>query len=130
MTQVKNNQVVLRNYVTDFPKESDMNIVESVITLKLPQGSNDVLLKNLYLSCDPYMRMLMTKVEGLDVFGTYTPGSVSHQFFFSQFHLFYFVIFTLFIFSFLVITMLLIANIIYGILIDFVSLSRNMTSYF
>eukprot|EP00256_Glycine_max_P010193 XP_003521023.1 2-alkenal reductase (NADP(+)-dependent) isoform X2 [Glycine max] len=75
MTQVKNNQVVLRNYVTDFPKESDMNIVESVITLKLPQGSNDVLLKNLYLSCDPYMRALMSNMEDLEGFQTYTPGS-------------------------------------------------------
>ncbi|KAL5134267.1 2-alkenal reductase (NADP(+)-dependent) [Glycine soja] len=75
MTQVKNNQVVLRNYVTGFPKESDMNIVESVITLKLPQGSNDVLLKNLYLSCDPYMRALMSNMEDLEGFQTYTPGS-------------------------------------------------------
>ncbi|KAG5054698.1 hypothetical protein AAZX31_03G086600 [Glycine max] len=75
MAEVRNKQVVLRDYVSGFPKESDMNIVEGTTILKLPQGSNDVLLKNLYLSCDPYMRMLMTKVEGLDVFGTYTPGS-------------------------------------------------------
>ncbi|KAK7287192.1 hypothetical protein RIF29_00305 [Crotalaria pallida] len=55
MAQVRNKQVILRDYVTGFPKESDMNIVEGTITLKLPEGSNDVLLKNLYLSCDPYM---------------------------------------------------------------------------
>ncbi|CAJ1948700.1 unnamed protein product [Sphenostylis stenocarpa] len=64
MAQVRNKQVLLRDHVTGFPKESDMNIVESTITLKLPQGSNDVLLKNLYLSCDPYMRNLMNKPEG------------------------------------------------------------------
>ncbi|OIW15365.1 hypothetical protein TanjilG_26738 [Lupinus angustifolius] len=55
MGEVRNKQVVLRNYVSGFPKESDMYLVESKITLKLPEGSNDVLLKNLYLSCDPYM---------------------------------------------------------------------------
>ena len=64
MAQVRNKQVLLKDYVTGFPKESDMNIVESTITLKLPQGSNDVLLKNLYLSCDPYMRNLMNRPEG------------------------------------------------------------------
>ncbi|XP_014516709.1 2-alkenal reductase (NADP(+)-dependent) [Vigna radiata var. radiata] len=75
MAQVRNKQVLLRNHVTGFPKESDMNIVESTITLKLPQGSNLVLLKNLYLSCDPYMRNLMNKPEGPPNSRAYTPGS-------------------------------------------------------
>ena len=79
MAEVKNKQVVLKDYVTGFPKESDMDIVEGTITLKVPEGSNEVLLKNLYLSCDPYMRILMTKREGLEGHGTYTPGSVSHH---------------------------------------------------
>jgi len=80
MAQVRNKQVLLRNHVTGFPKESDMNIVESTITLKLPEGSNHVLLKNLYLSCDPYMRNLMNKPEGPPNSRAYTPGSVSHFF--------------------------------------------------
>ncbi|KAG5009715.1 hypothetical protein JHK87_018230 [Glycine soja] len=75
MAQARNKQVLLRDYVTGFPKESDMNIVESTITLKLPQGSNDVLLKNLYLSCDPYMRNLMNKPEGPSHSRAYIPGS-------------------------------------------------------
>ncbi|XP_022641618.1 2-alkenal reductase (NADP(+)-dependent)-like [Vigna radiata var. radiata] len=74
MAEVRNKQVVLRDYVVGFPKESDMNTVEGRITLKVPEGSSDVLLKNLYLSCDPYMRVLMSKIshEGI---GSYTPGS-------------------------------------------------------
>ncbi|RHN38838.1 putative oxidoreductase [Medicago truncatula] len=61
MAQVKNKQVLLKHYVSGFPKESDLNIVDSTINLKLPEGSNDtVLVKNLYLSCDPYMRTLMS----------------------------------------------------------------------
>ncbi|XP_057457375.1 2-alkenal reductase (NADP(+)-dependent)-like isoform X2 [Lotus japonicus] len=75
MAQVRNKQVILSNYVSGFPKESDMEIVETTITLKLPQYSNEVLLKNLYLSCDPYMRNLMDKPEGAPNPLSYTPGS-------------------------------------------------------
>ncbi|CAJ1948816.1 unnamed protein product, partial [Sphenostylis stenocarpa] len=75
MVQVRNKQVVLRNYVVGFPKESDMNIVEGIITLKLPEGSDDVLLKNLYLSCDPYMRVLMMTKDSLVGVASYTLGS-------------------------------------------------------
>ncbi|XP_057450852.1 2-alkenal reductase (NADP(+)-dependent)-like [Lotus japonicus] len=74
MAQVRNKQVVLSNYVSGFPKESDMEIVDSTITLKLPEGSNGVLLKNLYLSCDPYMRTLMNEDSTLGL-GRLTLGS-------------------------------------------------------
>jgi len=70
--------VVLKNYVVGFPKESDMDIVEGTITLKIPEGSSDVLLKNLYLSCDPYMRFLMAKNTNVG-FGNYTLNSVTHS---------------------------------------------------
>ena len=36
-----------------------------------------MVVKNLYLSCDPYMRIRMTRVEGPNVFTSYTPVSVS-----------------------------------------------------
>ncbi|XP_058743406.1 2-alkenal reductase (NADP(+)-dependent)-like isoform X2 [Vicia villosa] len=76
MAQVNNKQVILNDYVTGFPKESDMTIVDSTITLNIPEGSNDlVLLKNLYLSCDPYMRMLMSKPQGTANPLAYTPQS-------------------------------------------------------
>jgi NADPH-dependent curcumin reductase CurA len=78
MAQVKNKQVILKDYVSGFPKESDMNIVDSTITLKIPEGSNDVvLLKNLYLSCDPYMRTLMSNPKHSFNPRAYTPQSVS-----------------------------------------------------
>ncbi|KAJ0612567.1 putative oxidoreductase [Helianthus annuus] len=71
MEEVRNQQVVLKDYVNGFPKESDMLLVTSgTIRLKLPEGSNGVLVKNLYLSCDPYMRSRMSKSQG-----SYTPGS-------------------------------------------------------
>jgi len=82
MSEVRNKQVVLKNHVVGFPKESDMNIVEGTMKLKVPEGSSDLLLKNLYLSCDPYMRLLMTKDDDYAKrVGPYTPHSVTHSLF-------------------------------------------------
>ncbi|XP_061360198.1 2-alkenal reductase (NADP(+)-dependent)-like isoform X6 [Gastrolobium bilobum] len=39
MAHVRNKQVILRDYVSGFPKETDMSIVESTLTLKLPEAS-------------------------------------------------------------------------------------------
>ncbi|KAJ0035026.1 hypothetical protein Pint_26227 [Pistacia integerrima] len=61
---VSNKQVILKNYVSGLPKETDMHITNTNIALEVPKGSNGVLLKNLYLSCDPYMRPRMKKIEG------------------------------------------------------------------
>ncbi|GMI64462.1 hypothetical protein like AT5G16990 [Hibiscus trionum] len=62
----RNKQVVLKNHVSaGLPKESDMEIKESSIQLKVPEATKDaILVKNLYLSCDPYMRNRMKKLEG------------------------------------------------------------------
>ncbi|XVF29646.1 hypothetical protein REPUB_Repub15cG0139900 [Reevesia pubescens] len=62
---VRNKQVILKNYVGGgLPKESDMEVRESSIQLKVPEGTqNGILLKNLYLSCDPYMRNRMKNLE-------------------------------------------------------------------
>ncbi|MQM03558.1 hypothetical protein Taro_036341 [Colocasia esculenta] len=62
---VGNKKVVLRHYVTGFPKEDDMEVVAAeTIPLKVPEGSSEaVLVKNLYISCDPYMRGRMSKYE-------------------------------------------------------------------
>nr|AEL78826.1 ketone/zingerone synthase 2 [Rubus idaeus] len=75
---MRNKQVLLRDYVTGFPKESDMQLsTTGTITLKLPQGSTGVLVKNFYLSCDPYIRTQMTKPlsDAPSSFLTFTPGS-------------------------------------------------------
>ena len=82
---VKNKQVLLKDYVSGSPKESDFIIAtDKEISLEVPESSdNGVLLKNLYLSCDPYMSLLMPKPANStfeDGFSHYTPGSVSLQF--------------------------------------------------
>ncbi|CAN1748328.1 NADPH-dependent oxidoreductase 2-alkenal reductase [Linum perenne] len=68
MAEVKQNkQVLLTDYVTGSPKESDFSVsTAATISLKLPEGSDSVLVKNLYLSCDPYMRGRMSRPGGAD----------------------------------------------------------------
>ncbi|KAK2976088.1 hypothetical protein RJ640_009520 [Escallonia rubra] len=74
--EVKNKQVLFKNYVDGFPKESDMYVsTENTIRLKLPQGSNGVLVKNLVLSCDPFLLLLMRKSDHGGLFSCYTPDS-------------------------------------------------------
>ncbi|KAL3506940.1 hypothetical protein ACH5RR_032322 [Cinchona calisaya] len=76
---VKNKQVLLKDYVSGFPKESDLIIsTENTISLKIPETSSGVLLKNLYLSCDPYMCLLMQNPDSNSIkesLASYTPGS-------------------------------------------------------
>ncbi|KAK1390877.1 Double bond reductase [Heracleum sosnowskyi] len=71
---VENKQIVLKDYIKKgYPKESDMVKQVSKISLNVPDGSNGILVKNLYLSCDPYMRSRMTKSESGYV-EAFTPG--------------------------------------------------------
>ena len=73
---VSNKQVVLKVYITGFPKESDMAITTGNVKLKVPAGSKAILVKNLYLSCDPYMLLLMGS-QGSELHDPYSVGSVS-----------------------------------------------------
>lgn len=73
---VSNKRVILKDFVIGrYPEESDMVIETGSIKLEVPEDSNFVLVKNLYLSCDPYMRMRMMKVEG-SYTTPFTPGQV------------------------------------------------------
>ncbi|KAF7132424.1 hypothetical protein RHSIM_Rhsim09G0005900 [Rhododendron simsii] len=75
MAEVSNKQVILRDYVmSGFPKESDFEFKTSKLRLNVAEGSKSVVLKNLYLSCDPYMRGRMTNSIGSYV-ASFTPGS-------------------------------------------------------
>jgi len=60
---VQNKKVVLRRHVTGFPTEDDMEIKVDTISLRVPASLTAVLIKNLYLSCDPWMRGRMSKHE-------------------------------------------------------------------
>ncbi|KAH7670850.1 2-alkenal reductase (NADP(+)) protein [Dioscorea alata] len=74
--KVMNKQVLLKDYVTGHPKEEDMVLTSSTIHLKLPQGSTAVLVKNLYLSCDPYMSLRMARPLVQSYAEAFVPGKV------------------------------------------------------
>lgn len=69
---MENKQIVLKGYIDRAPLETDMELkLGSKIKLQVPKGSGSVLLKNLYLSCDPYMRARMR-----EFYGSYLPPFV------------------------------------------------------
>ncbi|WCJ21856.1 Zinc-binding dehydrogenase family protein [Euphorbia peplus] len=73
--EIKNKQVLFKNYVSGFPKDSDMQIATSSFKLNIPEGTKDaVLVKNLYLSCDPYMRGRMSKRDIPSFVPSFNPG--------------------------------------------------------
>ncbi|MCD7469854.1 hypothetical protein HAX54_009165 [Datura stramonium] len=73
-----NRQVVFKNYVEGYPKESDFELRSSMISSQIPQGSKGVFVKNVYLGCDPYMRHRMSAHKSKDVslLVSFKPGSV------------------------------------------------------
>jgi NADPH-dependent curcumin reductase CurA len=80
--EVSNKQVIFKNYVVGKVKDSDLEIRTSQLRLELPEdGTNDVLVKNLYLSADPYMRPRM-KEDYTSYVPPFTPGKVSSTVFF------------------------------------------------
>ncbi|GAB4858929.1 hypothetical protein Ancab_010402 [Ancistrocladus abbreviatus] len=76
---VKNKQGIFRDYMKTCPKESDMVVRDDMqgISLKVEEGSNAILLQNLYLSCDPYLRNRMAKIDhpSDSSYRSFTPGS-------------------------------------------------------
>ncbi|KAL6343259.1 hypothetical protein AAG906_022175 [Vitis piasezkii] len=79
MAEVSNKQVIFKDYVSGFPADADMYMTTSTMSLKVPEGSQAVLVKNLYLSCDPYMRARMTYTH-TSYIGSFKPGSVLNGF--------------------------------------------------
>jgi NADPH-dependent curcumin reductase CurA len=75
----RNRKVVLREYISRAPREDDMLLVDGgAVPLRVPDGAAGpaVLVKNLYLSCDPYMRGRMRDNHNSYI-PPFKPGSVS-----------------------------------------------------
>ncbi|GAB4858936.1 hypothetical protein Ancab_010408 [Ancistrocladus abbreviatus] len=75
---VKNKEVIFRDYIETCPKVSDMVVRDDrSVSLKVEEGSNAVLLQNLYLSCDPYVTNRMAKIDhpSHSSYRSFTPGS-------------------------------------------------------
>ncbi|XP_022733867.1 2-alkenal reductase (NADP(+)-dependent)-like isoform X3 [Durio zibethinus] len=71
--EASNMKVILKHYVSGSPQETDMHLTAGTIKLKAPTDSNAVVVKNLFLSCDPYMVFKMMKLDR-HYSESYTPG--------------------------------------------------------
>nr|QZX44683.1 pulegone reductase 1 [Mentha longifolia] len=72
---VMNKHIVLNNYVNGSLKESDLSLRTSTIYMEIPDGCNGaVLVKNLYLSVNPYLILRMGKLD-IPQFDSILPGS-------------------------------------------------------
>ncbi|KAF8388647.1 hypothetical protein HHK36_027324 [Tetracentron sinense] len=79
MEEAQNKQIIFRDYIEGAPKETDMELKAGTVKLKVPKGSGALLVKNLYLSCDPYMRGRMRDYHGSYI-PPFVPGSVIEGF--------------------------------------------------
>ncbi|TKY73186.1 2-alkenal reductase (NADP(+)-dependent) [Spatholobus suberectus] len=52
--EVKNKYIVIKHHIEDAPKESNFEIKIGAFALSVEPGSDDVIVKNLYISIDPY----------------------------------------------------------------------------
>ncbi|KAL6890551.1 hypothetical protein ACP4OV_008806 [Aristida adscensionis] len=77
-TTATNRRVILKEYVEGYPREEHMELVtggEVSLRLKADKPAGSVLLKNLYLSCDPYMRPKMSRPLRQSYTAAFVPGS-------------------------------------------------------
>lgn len=70
---VKNKQIIFKGYIERAPQENDMELKISSINLENSGGG--VMVKNMYLSCDPYMRGRMRDFHASYI-PPYQPSSV------------------------------------------------------
>ena len=71
-----NKQVIFKRYIDGIPKETDMEVKVgggNRTAKERPKGA--LLVKNLYLSCDPYMRGRMRQFQDSYI-PPFVPGSV------------------------------------------------------
>ncbi|XP_071704332.1 2-alkenal reductase (NADP(+)-dependent)-like [Rutidosis leptorrhynchoides] len=78
MEEVKNTRVMFKDYIQGYPKVSDMVVTsDTTICLEIPDNIVDqILTKNLYLSCDPYMRGRMNRTLEQIYTTSFIPGRV------------------------------------------------------
>ncbi|XP_037439834.1 2-alkenal reductase (NADP(+)-dependent)-like [Triticum dicoccoides] len=74
--EVSNKGVILKQFVTGVPTEDDLELVTAVVRLAVPPGSASVMVKNLYVSCDPYMRNRMSEHNEASYIEQFVPGEV------------------------------------------------------
>ena len=79
MASKRKKKVLLREYASGFPKESNMYVSDSAtVNLEEELPPHSLILKNLYLACDPYLRVRLQNMDKHNyVLPPFTPGTVS-----------------------------------------------------
>ncbi|KAJ0726247.1 putative oxidoreductase [Helianthus annuus] len=77
IVEVRNKQVIFKDYINGYATGSDMVVTsDATIRLELPKNDDSLILtKNIYLSCDPYMRNRMNRTMEGNYIDSFTPGS-------------------------------------------------------
>ncbi|KAJ0031925.1 hypothetical protein Pint_13025 [Pistacia integerrima] len=57
--EVNNRYITIKTHIEGAPKESDFELKNAALALSIEAGSNDVIVKTLYVSIDPYQINLM-----------------------------------------------------------------------
>ncbi|XP_038696921.1 2-alkenal reductase (NADP(+)-dependent)-like [Tripterygium wilfordii] len=76
--EVINRYITIKNHIDGVPKESDFELKAAPLVLSVKPGSNDIIVKNLYVSIDPYqinrMKCQSSTQKHVDIAGAIIPG--------------------------------------------------------
>lgn len=79
--EVENRYITVKDYTNGQPSESNFELKTSMMSLAIPDGSKSFIVKNLYLSVDPYQINRMKKSSSSQKTGGFAtqlvPGKVS-----------------------------------------------------
>lgn len=82
--EVRNKYVSIRNNIEGAPQESDFEVNTEMVSLSVEPGSKDVIVKNLYVSIDPYqlnrMKSQSSSQNAINFAVAITPGEVPARF--------------------------------------------------
>lgn len=80
--EVTNRFITIKNPVDGAPRESDFETKAEALSLKLEPGSSDIIVKNLYVSIDPYQINRLKSHSSSHSASSFAvriiPGDVSH----------------------------------------------------
>jgi NADPH-dependent curcumin reductase CurA len=81
--EVTNRYITTKTYLEGAPKESHFELKTEALNLSVQPGSNDVIVKNLYVSIDPYqinrLKIQSVSHKAISFSVAINPGEVSHH---------------------------------------------------
>lgn len=79
--EVANRYITIKTHIDGEPKESDFELRTLALDISVDPGSNDIIVKNLYVSIDPYqlnrMKSFSSSQKAIGFAAAITPGEVS-----------------------------------------------------